>query len=163
MWVGDGATATLVGCSFFGNNVGSVILSVGNPGIEGATVVRMEQCTFTSNTAELLSTGDSVLYADEATLDIIQSSGGSNSTYTYRTAPLSAQPAERRGLTVTSAWFKSAREVSSSSTCLLHCEVTRMCLLQTSRTLCCCLCGLGGKAFWLRPGLLLLVLLYILE
>jgi hypothetical protein len=120
MWVGDGATTTLVGCSFIGNNVGGAVLSVGSLRIEDVTVVRMEQCTFSSNKAELLSTGSSVVYVDDVTLDVIQSSSDSSISSAYITAPLSAQPADRRGLTLMSAWFESARQVCSSSTCLLY-------------------------------------------
>jgi hypothetical protein len=125
MWVGDGATATLVGCSFIGNNVGSAVLNVKDTDIPGVTVVRMEQCTFTSNKAELLISNN-VVYVDDATLDVIQSSSDSSSTSTYSTAPLSAQPADRRGLTSASAWFQSAREVRSSSTGLLLSSHPRM-------------------------------------
>jgi hypothetical protein len=120
MWVGDGATATLVGCSFIGNSGSSVVLSVRSEETEDVTVVRMEQCTFTSNKAELLSTEKSVVYADDATLDVIQSSSDNIISATLQTAPLSAQPDDRRGLTLKSAWFKSARQVCSSSTCLLY-------------------------------------------
>jgi hypothetical protein len=119
IWVGDGATATLVGCSFIGNNVGIAVLIVKDADIPGVTVVRMEQCTFTSNKAELLST-NTIVYVDDATLDVIRSSGDSSSNSTYVTAPLSAQTADRQGLTSASAWFQSTREVRSSGTCLLH-------------------------------------------
>jgi hypothetical protein len=118
MWVGDGATATLVDCSFIGNKVNGGVLNVKDTDIPGVTVVRMEQCTFTSNKAELQST-NVVVYVDDATLDVIRSSSDSNSNSTYITAPLSAQPADRRGLT-SSPWFQTAGEVSSSSTRLPH-------------------------------------------
>jgi hypothetical protein len=118
MWVGDGATATLAGCSFIGNNVGGEVLNVKDTDIPGVTVVRMEQCTFTNNKAELLST-NVVVYVDDATLAIIRSSGDSSSNSTYITAPLASQPADRQGLT-SSPWFQTAGEVSSPCTRLLH-------------------------------------------
>jgi hypothetical protein len=116
LWVGDGATATLVGCSFIGNNVRDAVLNVLTIG----TVVRLQRCTFTGNKAEYLvlvfSASKQAVYVDEATLEVIERSD----TLGFTSEPLSAAPADRPGLTTLSDWYLFARQVCSSSACLLQ-------------------------------------------
>jgi hypothetical protein len=116
LFVIDGATATLAGCKFIGNSVHDSVLFVFASGTE-VTVVRVERCTFTGNEAEDLLSSKQDVYVDEATLNVIKSSDISPET---KTEPLSAAPADRPGLTALSDWYLFARQVCSSSACLLH-------------------------------------------
>jgi hypothetical protein len=119
LFVTDGATATLAGCKFIGNSVHDSVLFVFAFGTY-VTVVRLKRCTFTGNAAGNLLTSryqDAYIYVDEATLKVIKSS---DSTADSKTEPLSAAPADRPGLTALSDWYLFARQVCSSSACLLH-------------------------------------------
>jgi hypothetical protein len=131
MYASDGATVTLIGCSFIGNTINgtisnSAIFSINAVNLETPhkqlqdTIVRLEQCSFTDNVAGGLLvtymdypfTEFSALTYSDITFDVMAFQG--NSWTQSMTKPLSATPSGRLGISSTSPWLQSAQQVCSS-------------------------------------------------
>jgi hypothetical protein len=124
MWIVWGATANLVRCTFANNQYA---LSVGavNPRIASAqaknTLVRLQQCTFEDNYAELpIQTIEgtepypefsALLFSDSASVGVLQVSENGSKIEPVSTKPLSDAPIKRPGINGTSSWLQRARQV----------------------------------------------------
>jgi hypothetical protein len=126
MWVGDGATVTMVASVFTDNVVHTpanhaAILSVSetHPGLgkqQQDTIVRLQQCIFTGSnyaayftdadmSSEPAANPDHDLIFTDGNLQILQVfSSGENRTLGFVGA-LSEAPAERQGINGTSPWL----------------------------------------------------------
>jgi hypothetical protein len=132
MWISNGATVTLVECSFIHNKVTNPhyitsVLSVNavNPSYPHAqlqdTVVRMQRCTFSGNSAQrMLMTYSGVqpytshsafIYSDDASLDVTRVLDDVESVTRGAPEPLSAAPAGRPGINSTSTWLQRVQQV----------------------------------------------------
>jgi hypothetical protein len=133
IWVGAGATATFVNCTFADNSIypsdysGMLSVAATDPSSPFAlpqdTIVRLQQCTFTANSAEDLlvtyeaSGGDSEhsahIYSDDASLKVRQISHDRDEQEWAE--PLSAAPVGRQGINSKSTWLLTAQQVRSAT------------------------------------------------
>jgi hypothetical protein len=140
MMVTDGATVTLVECSFINNTINSTFLNSAVLSVNAVdpsqvlaqsqdTIVRLQQCSFTNNVADALIVttkgGDfsdfSALVYSDAVFDVVTLY--INSVTQNVTEPLSAAPPGRPGITGTSPWLRSAQQVRfSDASCLSTCH-----------------------------------------
>jgi hypothetical protein len=132
--VAEGATVTLVRCSFTRNSeqtefpyahaaIGAYELSA--EATRGLIVIFLQQCTFKDNHAfydvlkysEFVSADEdfAVIYSDDAALKVLQASLGGEHYTTISPEPLSAVPADRLRINCSSAWLQMAQQVCSSS------------------------------------------------
>jgi hypothetical protein len=137
MWITEGATVTLVGCSFIDSIIHSplpfsAVLSVCAVNVEyhdaqlQDTIVRLEQCTFSGNDADnVLATYkgnvnfaaySAIIFSDTITHKVLQVTVDDDDAINRTEAParpLSTAPAGREGITSTSPWLHSVQQVCS--------------------------------------------------
>jgi hypothetical protein len=136
MFISEGATVTLVGCSFIDSTITSpypfsAVLSANAVNLYKSahtqdTIVRLEQCTFSGNKADsvLLTYEGNVnfaahfafIYSDTHThkvLHVTVDDDGAINRTEAPAKPLSTAPADREGITSTSPWLQSVQQVRS--------------------------------------------------
>jgi hypothetical protein len=132
MFIKHGGTGTLVGCNFTGNTItdnkfNSAILSVNavNPNATYAqqqdTIVRVEHCTFDGNFADhrvvankahtTFPKYEALIFSDDAALEVLYVSDNGEKQDRGHAKPLSGAPADRQGITNSSAWLRAAQKV----------------------------------------------------
>lgn len=129
LWVSDGATVNLDNCSIVkntvtGTKVNNAVISLNavelgsNDIVEQDTILRLQQCTITGNTAKeiiiannkrLFTAFQALIFSDtDFTVKYIDVKVGT-------TQPISEAPVSRPGITATSAWFVAIQEVCLDS------------------------------------------------
>jgi hypothetical protein len=136
MLIAEGATVTLVGCSFINSTTTSpypfsAVLSANAVNLYKSaqtqdTIVRLEQCTFSGNKADsvLVTYEGSVnyaahfafIYSDSIThkvLHVTVDDDGAINRTEAPARPLSTAPADRKGITSSSPWLQTVQQVRS--------------------------------------------------
>jgi hypothetical protein len=135
MFIAEGATVTLVGCSFINSTITSsypnnAVLSVNAVGFENITaqqqdtIVRLEKCTFSGNNAEYVlltykgnvnfPTHFAYIFSDNVTHNVLHVTVDDEYAINRTEAParpLSTAPAGREGITSSSPWLQSVQQV----------------------------------------------------